>query len=265
MQSITMHIDSKIQLSYYYRKSNNGLTLIFIHGLGCNKNDYLEAFSNHLLKEYGMLVVDLVGHNDSSTPSNFTYAMNTQARVLKKLIQKLELADDYILICHSMGGPIGVHLAELLGSKIKGMIYAEGNIDENDCFFSLSIIEQYTIAEWKKIGFATVLNSLKEMAEEDIDLLYAKSFAKAGPITTYKSSLDLVSESRNGRLLERLANLEIPILAIFGEENKGKFSSELKLKKKFPISYIPNAKHAMMHQNPVIFYEVILGFLNKFK
>ncbi|MHA1156203.1 MAG: alpha/beta fold hydrolase [Candidatus Heimdallarchaeota archaeon] len=265
MQPLTMHIDSKIQLSYYYRKSNNGLTLIFIHGLGCSKNDYLGAFSNHLLKEYGLLAVDLVGHYDSSTPSNFTYAMNTQARVLKKLIQKLALADDCVLICHSMGGPVGVHLAEILESKIKGMIYAEGNIDENDCFFSLSIIEQYTIAEWKKIGFATVLNSIKEMAEEDSDLLFAKSFAKAGPITTYKSSLDLVSESRNGRLLERLTNLEIPILAIFGEDNKGKFSSESKLKKKFPISYIPNSRHAMMHHNPVIFYEVILGFLNKFK
>lgn len=265
MQSLTMHIDSRIQMSYYYRKSNNGLTLIFIHGLGSSKNDYLEAFSNHLLKEYGLLAVDLVGHNESTTPSNFTYAMNTQAKVLKKLIQKLELVDEYILMCHSMGGPIGIHLAEILDSKIKGIIYAEGNLDENDCFFSLSIIEQYTIAEWKYIGFATVLNSLEEMAEESISLHYAKFFAKAGPITTYKSSLDLVNESRSGHLLERLVNLDLPTLVIYGEENKGKFTSEQKLAKKFHISYIPNAGHAMMYQNPVIFYEVILGFLNKFK
>ncbi len=265
MQSLTMHIDSRIQLSYYHRKSNNGLTLILIHGLGGSKNDYLDAFSNHLLKEYGLLAVDLVGHNDSTTPINFTYAMNTQAKVLLKLIEKLELADDFILLCHSMGGPVGVYLAETLSSKVKGIIYAEGNVDENDCFFSLSIIEQYTIAEWKGIGFATVLNSLEEMADEAIELFFAKSFAKAGPITTYKSSLDLVRESRSGHLFERLVNLDLPTIVIFGEENKGKFTSEQKLAKKFPINYIPNAGHAMMYNNPVIFYEVILGFLNKFK
>ncbi len=264
MQSLTMHIDSRIQMSYYYRKSNNGLTLIFIHGLGSSKNDFLETFSNHLLKEYGLLAVDLVGHYDSTTPTTFTYSMHTQAKVLQKLIGKLELADDYILVCHSMGGPIGVFLAEIFGSKIKGIIYAEGNLDENDCFFSLSIIEQYTLAEWKHIGFATVLNSLEEMAE-GYDLLYAKSFAKAGPISSYKSSLDLVKESRSGRLFERLINLDLPTLVMFGGNNKGKFSSEQKLAKKFPISYIPNAGHAMMNQNPTIFYEVILGFLNRIK
>jgi pimeloyl-ACP methyl ester carboxylesterase len=263
MKSQKIHIDSKIQLSYNYRKSENGLTLVFIHGLGSTKNDFDGAFQNTLLHQYGLLAFDLVGHFDSSTPTNFTYRMDTQAKVLKKAIGILNLNDDLIIVCHSMGGPIGIYLAEYLKDNVKGIVYAEGNLDENDCFFSLSIIEQYTSQEWFNIGFMSVLNNLKEMAE-GLDLQYAQAFTKAGPISTYKSSADLVKESRKGRLFNRLIELDIPVLVIYGEHNKGKYSSEATLKKKFRINYIPNAGHDMMLRNPTIFYEVIRGFLNRY-
>lgn len=263
MNSQKIQIDSKIQISYNYRKSENGLTLVFIHGLGSTKNDFQAAFQSNILQQYGLIAIDLVGHYDSSTPTNFTYRMDTQAKVLKKAISILDLQDDLILVCHSMGGPIGIYLAEYLKEKVKGIVYAEGNLDENDCFFSLSIIEQYTYQEWLNIGHMTVLSNLEEMSE-GIDLLYAQSFNKAGPIATYKSSLDLVKESRNGRLFNRLVSLEIPVLVIYGENNKEKYTSETTLAKRFRINYIPDAGHDMMLRNPTIFYEVIRGFLNLF-
>ena len=173
MKAYRIAIDSRIEISYFHRPSKNDNTLIYIYGLGSSKRDFFDAFQQVHLQDYGLLSLDLVGHNDSTTPEKFTYKMKTQAKVIIKMIEKLGISDNLVLVCHSMGGPIGIYLAELLDEQIKGIVYAEGNIDENDCFFSASIIEQYSFQEWLNIGFETILESLTNMAE-GIDLEYSK-------------------------------------------------------------------------------------------
>ncbi|MFW9924029.1 MAG: hypothetical protein ACFFDW_12155, partial [Candidatus Thorarchaeota archaeon] len=81
------------------------------------------------------------------------------------------------------------------------------------------------------------------------------------PKTTYLSAKDLVAVSKSDTIITRIENLNIPVIGIFGELNKGKFSSEIKLARKFPIYYVPNAGHAMMYDDPIIFLEIVHNFL----
>ncbi len=186
--------------------------------------------------------------------------MNAQAEVIYQLLEKIGLHDRIFIIAHSMGGPIAIQIAEKLGPRVMGMIYAEGNIDSGDCYFSDKIISRSSIDEWVKVGFDKISRSLKK---NNSNIEYAKTFNKAGPIPIYKSSLDLVKISNEDTLLNRLDALSIPVLVVFGNNNRGVYESEKRLAEKFPIVFIPNAGHNMMLENPDAFYNEIIKFINR--
>lgn len=256
-----MGITEDITISYYHSIGEKDLTILLIHGLGSSKEDYLQIFNYKKLKVNNIFIPDLVGHGESSKFPNFSYSMDDHAKILYRLLKRLSLKSNIVLVAHSMGGPIAISLAELLSDRVVGLIYAEGNIDVKDCFFSKFIIDSFSLEKWKEIGFE---QSIAEIRKDPYLADYAVSFAKAGAITTYKSSEGLVRVSIEDTLLDRLIQLSIPILAIFGAKNMGKLSSEKKLQSKFPIQYIPEAGHGMMVDNPRVFFETIIDFLEQY-
>ena len=157
-----------------------------------------------------------------------------------------------------MGGPIAVSLAEKLKNKVTGMIYSEGNLDEGDCFFSQKIVEKYDIEEWRESGFKEFVDRFMESPDT---AEYAANFIKSGPDAIYRSSQDLYKVSIENTLLSRIIQLSIPFLGIFGEKNKDSFSSETKISEYFPVRYVPDAGHYMMHDNPVDFYSIVTDFI----
>ena len=254
-------LNNKIYYSVLYSNNSTKSTILFIHGLGSAKEDFLEAIQYPGFQNYNLLAVDLLGHGDSAKPKNFSYTMIDQAKNLKELLIHLSFDENIVIIAHSMGGPISIILAEMLNQKAKAIVYAEGNIDFGDCFGSNAIITTGNLIEWKNKNFQKMVDFLK--AEINIEQSnYVVNFEKAGPETTYLSSRDLVEQSKKDNLIQRLINLDIPILPIFGEKNKGKFTSEEKIGKHFPIKYITDAEHDMMLSNPVEFYSFIREFLN---
>ncbi|MCW4011480.1 MAG: alpha/beta hydrolase [Candidatus Bathyarchaeota archaeon] len=245
-----------VEYAYYYRKGSEP-TLVFIHGLGDWKETHLKATEYPELADYDILIIDQIGYGDSSNPEDFNYTMKEQAEMLLKLLDKLGI-NEVVLVPHSMGGPVAIDLAEMMGSRVKGIVYAEGNVDYNDCFFSNWIITKQTYDEW--VG--GVFNGILERYKQDPNQAkYVISFGKAGPVSTYRSSEDLVAVSKKDDIRDRLADLKIPVLAVFGEKNKGKFTSEAKMDEKFPLVFIPGAEHSMMVDNPDDYYREIARFV----
>ncbi|MGC9781390.1 MAG: alpha/beta hydrolase [Candidatus Heimdallarchaeota archaeon] len=261
---LTIHeitITKDITLSYYFSKGTTDFTIVLIHGLGATKEDFLSIFNYEELSTYNILFADLVGYGNSTKPSDFSYKMDDQAEILYELLKKLKIEGEIVILAHSMGGPISIELANLLGDRVAGMIYAEGNLDEGDCFFSKQIVTRYTLDEWISNGFNEILTKLQE---DPASTSYAESFAKAEVHAIYKSSEDLYQISIANLLEKKLKQLSVPVLAIFGEKNKGRFSSESKLAAEFPVCYISEAEHAMMYDNPDDFYQAIIDFLKQF-
>ena len=182
-----------------------------------------------------------------------------QAQALRKLLNKLDISE-VVLVPYSMGGPVAVELAEMMGEAVKAIIYAEGNVDFGDCFFSDWIIKRNTYDAWVEIGF----DKLHDRYKRDPSMAsYVVSFGKAGAVSMYKSSEDLVEVSMKDDIKDRLVALNIPVLAVFGEKNKGRFTSEEKLGEVFPLVFIPEAEHSMMVDNPDAYYRELGAFLEK--
>ena len=53
------------------------------------------------------------------------------------------------------------------------------------------------------------------------------------------------------------------MLAVYGEKNRGKFTSENKLGEAFPLVFIPDAAHSMMVDNPNAYYSEVSRFIEK--
>ncbi|MFX1323670.1 MAG: hypothetical protein ACFE8N_01855, partial [Promethearchaeota archaeon] len=73
------------------------------------------------------------------------------------------------------------------------------------------------------------------------------------------SAIDVVKLSEENQILPQLQKLiNFPVFFIFGEKNKGRFTSEELVKsKKLPVIYIPNTGHGMFFENPKEFWSVI--------
>ncbi|MHA1121486.1 MAG: alpha/beta fold hydrolase [Candidatus Heimdallarchaeota archaeon] len=254
-------IDKDLSVSYYYSKGSIDITIVLIHGLGSTKEDFLSILNYEELTSYDIIFADLVGHGDSSTPKKFSYTMDDQAKVLYNLLQILSMKSEVVIIAHSMGGPIAISLAQMLGYNVAGIVYAEGNLDEGDCFFSKTIATEHSLKEWKTKAFQNIVQKLKQ---DPSSQEYVRSFKKAGPLTTYKSSQDLYNLSIEEKILKKLVQLSVPVLAIYGETNKGKYTSENKIATEFPMCFIPEAAHSMMIENPDAFYQAVIDFLLQF-
>ncbi|MBD3172025.1 alpha/beta fold hydrolase [Candidatus Bathyarchaeota archaeon] len=257
MKAKSLEVEPGVEFSFYYREGDKPLTLVFIHGLGDWKETHKPAAEYKALADYGLLIVDQIGYRDSSNPEGFNYAMKAQAEALLKLVNQLGV-DEMVLVPHSMGGPVALELAEMTEDRVKGIIYAEGNVDFNDCFFSNWIITNHTYEEWVDEGFTRILERYRVNPDQ---AQYVVSFEKAGPVSTYRSSEDLVDVSKRDDIKDRLVELDIPVLAVFGEKNRGKFTSENKLGEAFPLVFIPDAAHSMMLDNPDEYYNEIANFV----
>lgn len=244
--------------SYTYTKGKKPLTIVPIHGLGGSK-DYWQLIYNYPeLIQYSILVPDLIGYGDSQPPpKGFGYTMKEQSDALKALIDAVSIRGNILLLPHSMGGPIGIYLAQQLGQRIKGIIYCEGNIDFNDCFGSNLVITKFTYDEYIKTGFQKGLDAMKKRGEHPGII---ESQAKAGAVTIYRSSEDLVKVSKEDKLTGELKSLNVATLVIYGEKNKGLWTSEKKMASLFPLIYTPGAGHIMMVDNPDHFYGEVARF-----
>lgn len=249
-------------LSYTYHRGKKPLTIVPIHGLGGSKDYWQPIHDYPELAAYSILVPDLVGYGDSPAPKGFHYTMREQAEAVKRLIDAVGVKGDILLIPHSMGGPIGVILAEMLGPRVKGIVYAEGNIDFNDCFGSNLIITKFTYDEYVKGGFEKGLEEMRKMSDNPT---FITSQQKAGAVNMYRSSEDLVKVSKEDTLAGRLKALKVPTLVVYGEKNKGLWTSEKKMAALFPLVFIPEAAHVMMENNPPAFYGEVAKFIKGLK
>ncbi|MCX6648368.1 MAG: alpha/beta hydrolase [Candidatus Bathyarchaeota archaeon] len=250
-------------LSYTYHRGKKPLTIVPIHGLGGSKDYWQPMHDYPELAAYSILVPDLVGYGDSQpAPKGFKYTMREQAAAVKALIDAVGVKGDILLIPHSMGGPIGVYLAQLLGTRVKGIVYAEGNIDFDDCFGSNLVITKYTYDEYLKTGFQRDLDGMEKRGYPPS---IVASQAKAGAVTIYRSSEDLVKVSKEDKLAGELKALKVPTLVVYGEKNKGLWTSEKKMAALFPLVYTPGAAHMMMADNPSAFYGEVTKFIKALK
>jgi pimeloyl-ACP methyl ester carboxylesterase len=101
-------------------------TLVLLHGLGADKDNWLSMMKN--LRQYHAVIPDIPGFGDSGKSADMKYDAASQAERIARFVEKLGLRDFY-LAGNSMGGNIAGLYAAAHPEKVKGLILvASGGI-----------------------------------------------------------------------------------------------------------------------------------------
>jgi pimeloyl-ACP methyl ester carboxylesterase len=97
-------------------------TVVFVHGWTCNRSHWqaqMEAFPDR----YRTIAIDLGGHGESGTERT-EWTMPSLARDVAAVLDQ-EMVEKAVVVGHSMGGRVMVHVAEQLGHRIVGLVGAD--------------------------------------------------------------------------------------------------------------------------------------------
>jgi len=246
----------------YYRtlEKKHEYNVIFIHGLGGSKEWFPDHYHMYSLDNFSWIVPDLMGYGNSAKPrKKHAYTMEQQATYLLQVLRE-EKVKSLVIIAHSMGGPIAISLIEQMQTKQKNqdqpwpipicLFYLEGNLDKGDTFFS-SQIARKSLEKYES-GFQSWCDKLLGQTNEESLIDWVNYLRQIGPFPLWASSQDLVSVSVSNKLLPKLLKLiNFPVFFVYGERNKGLFSSEkLILQASLPLIFLPDSGHTMLRDNP---------------
>jgi pimeloyl-ACP methyl ester carboxylesterase len=158
-------------------------TLLFLHGIGDSSLSFLPFFAASELKDFNILIPDLLGHGKSS--KNNDYSFKVQVTAIIKHIQALEETigfdfENIILIPHSMGAILAIFLCEsVIKNRIKGFINIEGTITQYGSFVS------------ETVSKAASQNKFDQWFHEFKESIIFDKFIKEFPVTrSYYASLE---------------------------------------------------------------------------
>ena len=250
------YCNRNLQVEYFLRPGQKE-TLLYLHGLGCSKDDFLGATETKSLNEHTLIALDFPGHGNSDYPGELD--MDDLVEITRLFIDKLNLQDP-VLIGHSMGGLEALLFSERYAGKVKAFVNVEGNLESGDCTFSRQAVavDYDTFLNRTFRDFKTVLHFGKRPGFKKCAETLAKYHAQRA---MYDYSPSMISYSDSGKLIEKFASLEIPKCFIHGSDNSAlSYIPELK-EKGIPVFEISNSHHFPQHDNPIEFYRVISDFL----
>lgn len=235
---------------------------MFIHGLGASRDTFDPAFETDGLVGYTLASLDLPGFGESPPAEGFSCALRDVARLVVRWLTPLD-AERVHVVGHSMGGVVGLHAAEILGSRAGSLISLEGNLGIEDCLFS-GKIASLQLDVFRRHGLALFRSMLANMLEKDPAPgleRYARDLERADPEALHRSARSLVRESREGRLRERFADLPLPKAYFGGEKSLNPAHRSFLSGHAIPCYVVEGGGHFMMDDRPDLFWPLLAKVL----
>jgi pimeloyl-ACP methyl ester carboxylesterase len=109
-------------VTYFYRQAGELTSppIVLIHGFLGSSYDFIEVI-DALKQDYLVYAIDLIGFGLSEKSLTFNYAKANQASSLASLFAALDI-ESAIIIAHSMGGEVAIHLAHDYPHLVESMI-----------------------------------------------------------------------------------------------------------------------------------------------
>lgn len=199
-------------------------TLVFVHGLGSYSPAWQKVIV-HLTDQYRCIAIDLPGYGKSGE-AVLPVSMSGHAAVIAEVVEKLAL-ENVILVGHSMGAQIVMTCVLETEANVEGLV-----------LLAPAGFERFTEAEsTSMLGyvspeglFATSAEDLKprfsvnfygNVLPEDATFMYEDRVALKQDSAKYMAYCQMyagcVKAMLNGPVADRLPDINIPVLTIYGE------------------------------------------------
>lgn len=227
--------------------------LLCIHGIGSSRKIFSEIFSAYKDDPSRTIVaVDLPGHGLSGPGSD--YSLESHATSVRAVVNKFTDSCRQIeLLCHSVGGAVGLLLSSGLPLPLKFFINVEGNLIAEDCGLITRRSTSVPFPNFKESLRAEIAGDICAQGEDPSDFLGTEARV------FYDTAASAVAWSDSGKLLEMFLSLVPAAAYIYGERNRD--MAILKRLGAVPTYEIPKSGHSMMVDNPSAFYRTVKEIL----
>ncbi len=235
-------------------------TILYLHGLGDSGLPLEPLMTEPRLAEWRQLAPDLSGYG--KTPwSDPPRSLEEHARWVAAWA--LALAPERVVtIGHSMGGVIGLLLAEAYPNIARAFVNVEGNVSFEDCSFSRRAA-RYDMAAFVDEGYANLLDLVYRGGRRDPALRsYYASLRFCNPRAYYQNAVELVELSRGEELGERQSSLTMPNVYLLGDpRGTGEHSRSLLRAAGVKWRAVPDAGHWVFGDQHERFADEVVTFL----
>ena len=236
--------------------------LVFVHGLGADSRCFRAALDSPHLTGRAMLLPDLPGFGYTPVPREFPFTMSAHAESVCELAASVG-AERIAIVSHSMGGAIGILLAETWAGTVTHFINAVGNLVSEDCTFSRAFLSLGRAA-FESEGFARFKQAFRAspILPDRQPSTYYDSLGKTSARVVFSCAEDLVDLSDHGDLLKRF--LDLPCRKLFLQDEDTPLPTHLEealVGGGVPVEWVANSGHGLMEDNPDEFYMSIARFL----
>lgn len=274
-------------MKLFYRKLGQGKPIFILHGL-FGLSDNWNTVGKLLSDFFSVYLVDLRNHGNSPHSEEWTYP--AMAHDVLELMQDENL-QHIILLGHSLGGKVAMHLAAMHPEKVEKLIVADmapkdypgKQFDFTRKLLSINIAEMKSRKEieieLKKIikDEATIQLLLKNVvwkekrpATGNLQLAIQPAGSNKDPeILSWKFNLNVINENQDkiGSTFIIRENIPVPALFIRGERSNYILDSDVpQIKKYFPnseIKTIAGAGHWVHADKPEAFSQAAREFISE--
>jgi pimeloyl-ACP methyl ester carboxylesterase len=194
-------------------------TIVFLHGLGGSQSTWASVLG-HFAENYRVAAVDLPGHgaSDKPSPASTDYSISGIAAKLGEFVEKLELAPS-ILIGHSLGGATALQLALDRPKLVRALVLVDSaalGLEINDEL--LDRIESAPSRDEARRLLELFFEDRRFVLERGINDMHAARNAQgADDAVKAIAASAFTRRGQNLVLVDRLGELEVPLLVIWGE------------------------------------------------
>lgn len=234
--------------------------LFFVHGLGCAKESFRDAWARDELAGASLLAYDQPGFGDSERPSHPTFGhtlaehAEVAAAVLEKELQGWATPPRIHLVAHSLGGAIALLLPDEILGSLASFVNLEGNLIGADCGWVSRRAISVPLEEFRERLFPAIRKEAEGMGEGRFSL------DRAQPEAFYRVAESLVAFSDSEEPLRRFRALGGRKVYVYGDENR-EVETVGRVQPWCETVEIPAASHFLMNDNPAAFYGWLGGWI----
>ncbi len=206
-----------------YLEGGQGETVFLIHGFQSNK-DIWSRFAGQLTNQYHVIAIDLPAHGDSTILMDKRYTIPEQARLVAAIMDKLQLTQPVHVMGHSMGGAIAFHLAANAPGHVKTLVLmnAAGVIapQPSGLMRELAKGKNPLIVRNKddyEAMLAFTMSDAPYIPSPMISELTREAIGREAIATKIFADLD---PKFSPKAEEILARVKVPVLVLWGDEDK---------------------------------------------
>ncbi len=244
---------------YYDVYGDHEKTLVFVHGWSCDRsywNNQVEEFA----KKYRVVNIDLAGHGESGSGRD-DWTIPAFGADVAAVVNKLKLAN-VILVGHSMGGPVNIEAALLLGDKVVALI----GVDDYQNFEWTMDPEQLPgfITPFEKEFVSSTRHFVKSMFLETADSALVEKIATDMALSPPEMAISAIKNNVLYDDVTALKDMRLPIRAISSDQYPTDVEGNNEIAESFAVEIMSGVGHFLHMEKPEEFNNLLHKTIEEF-